>query len=94
MNDKVREQFSGENLRTQERLHQGLVGSFPFVAMRLYLLAILLNSYQVCDLVDKGHQEAIFVQIGIDCNLMLSVGQALVIPMPTLSLIDDLKVDP
>ena len=93
MNDKVGKQFSRENLNSQERLHQGLVGSFPFVAMRFYLLAIFLNSYQVCDLVDEGHKKAIFVQIGIDCNLMLSVGQALVIPMPTLSLIDDLKVD-
>jgi hypothetical protein len=89
VDDKVREQLRGEDLWPQERLHQGLVGGFPLIAVRLYLLAIFFDSYQVGDFMDEGHQKAVLVQAGINGNFMLTVGQALVIPMPALALLDD-----
>ncbi len=59
-----------------------LKGTLPFQAVGFYSATMLFKRYQMCDFMNEGDQESVFVERSIHRNLVQSVGHSTVIPMP------------
>ena len=70
-----------------------LKSPFPFQPMRFYKTPILLNGHQMGNLMDQGDQKAVFVQGGINGNLVGAIGHTSVIPVSGISMPHDLQMD-
>jgi len=60
--------------------------------MRFDLSAEFLKSHQMRNLMDKRHQKTVFIEVGIDRNLVLAAHPFAIIAMTCDALVDNLEV--
>lgn len=60
-----------------------LKGAFPFQTMWFYPTPVRFKGHQMRNFVDECNEESVFIERGIDSNLMQPIGQPTIVAMPS-----------
>jgi hypothetical protein len=60
--------------------------------MRLDLSTEFLKSHQMRNLMDERHQKPVFIEVGVDRNLVLAAHSLAIIAMPCDALVDNFEM--